>query len=161
MKDTEIRAKIADVEDDYADVLNMTAEEISTHERTVYWTSKRARAIGLLDAYHSVLNEEIDNSRYPCMANWREAAAAAGQWPWRQRFERLFWKRLFNESGGPGKEPRKTPRDIILEPGFPLTRQEAGELLEEWDGKGWYTYGVSLELGWLTDEGLAVGPELD
>jgi hypothetical protein len=25
--------------------------------------------------------------------------------------------------------------------------------LEKWDKKGWYEYGVSLDLGWLTDEG--------
>ncbi len=77
-----------------------------------------------------------------------------------QEDEAYFWSRLFNETGGPDKEPRRPPRDIILEPGFPLTRARAGELLEWWDGKGWYTYGVSLELGWLTQEGGAVGPDL-
>jgi hypothetical protein len=81
-----IRAEIAEVEELYADVLYMTAEAISTHEHTVYWTSKRARAIGLLDAYHDALGEETDNSKYPCMKDWREAAAAAGQWPWRTQF---------------------------------------------------------------------------
>jgi hypothetical protein len=33
--------------------------------------------------------------------------------------------------------------------------------LEKWCDKGWYSYGVSLDLGWLTDTGLRKAQELN
>lgn len=46
-----------------------------------------------------------------------------------------------------------TPRDLIQSPGFPLHPKRAWFLLEKWTGKGWYDYGVAVDLGWFTDEG--------
>jgi hypothetical protein len=34
-----------------------------------------------------------------------------------------------------------------------LVRKRAMYLLDKWADKGWYEYGVSVDLGWLTDEG--------
>ncbi len=46
-----------------------------------------------------------------------------------------------------------TPRDLINEKGFPMHYKRAWYLLEKWSEKGWYDYGVSADLGWLTDKG--------
>lgn len=42
------------------------------------------------------------------------------------------------------------PRDIINKPDFYLHYKRAWYLLEKWSNKGWYEYGVTLDLGWLT-----------
>lgn len=47
-----------------------------------------------------------------------------------------------------------TPRDIINSPGFFMHYKRAWYLLEKWCDKGWYEYGVTLDLGWLTPEGI-------
>ena len=49
---------------------------------------------------------------------------------------------------------KKSVRDIINESGFPFHHKRAWFLLEKWCGKGWYEYGVTLDLGWLTEEGI-------
>ena len=41
------------------------------------------------------------------------------------------------------------PRDLINEPGFPIHVKRAWYLLSKWADKGWYDYGVSLDLGWM------------
>ena len=46
-----------------------------------------------------------------------------------------------------------TARELINTPGFPLHYKRAWYLLEKWSDKGWYDYGVTLDLGWLTPEG--------
>jgi len=46
-----------------------------------------------------------------------------------------------------------TPRDLINEDGFPMHYKRAWYLLEKWSDKGWYDYGVTSDLGWLTNEG--------
>jgi hypothetical protein len=33
--------------------------------------------------------------------------------------------------------------------------KQAWATLEKWTDKGWYEYGVTLDLGWLTPEGIA------
>lgn len=43
------------------------------------------------------------------------------------------------------------PRDISREIGIPHKR--AKYLLSKWTDKGWYNYGVSLDLGWITQKG--------
>ncbi|MDI6808289.1 MAG: hypothetical protein QME66_04810 [Candidatus Eisenbacteria bacterium] len=48
---------------------------------------------------------------------------------------------------------RKLPRDLINESTFPIHHKRAYYLLEKWIGRGFYEYGVSLDLGWLTREG--------
>lgn len=48
-------------------------------------------------------------------------------------------------------EPKETPRDIIQQ--FPINHKRAWYILEKWTSKGWYSYGVNLELGWITPEG--------
>lgn len=42
-------------------------------------------------------------------------------------------------------------RDIIAKIEIPYKR--CLYLLEKWSGKGWYDYGVTLDLGWLTEKG--------
>lgn len=52
------------------------------------------------------------------------------------------------------------PRDIINEPGFPINYKRAWFLLGKWTRKGWYDYGVTLDLGWMTEKGMAKAREI-
>lgn len=47
----------------------------------------------------------------------------------------------------------KSPRVLINEPSFTMHYKRAWYLLEKWTDKGWYDYGVTEDLGWLTEEG--------
>lgn len=49
----------------------------------------------------------------------------------------------------------KYVRDLIdeLHEAGKLHYKRAWYLLDKWSLKGWYDYGVTLDLGWLTDEG--------
>ena len=49
-------------------------------------------------------------------------------------------------------------RDIINE--VPINYKRCWYLLGKWADKGWYEYGVTLDLGWLTSEGVSVVAEL-
>jgi hypothetical protein len=49
------------------------------------------------------------------------------------------------------RSPKSFPRDIIN--GLLIHHKRAWYLLEKWARRGWYEYGVSLDLGWLTDAG--------
>jgi len=86
--------------------------------------------------------------------------------------ERYFFERIRNECSNHGRpdqhrkkpslllpfmmvDDRKTPRDIINEEGFPIPAKRAWYLLAKWADKGWYEYGVTLDLGWITPEGNA------
>lgn len=51
------------------------------------------------------------------------------------------------------------PRDLPLAQIMPYKRVLF--LLEKWTDKGWYDYGVSLDLGWLTEEGRKVASALE
>lgn len=51
---------------------------------------------------------------------------------------------------------REFPRAIIAAKNSPVSRKRAAYILEKWLGKGWYNYGVSLDTGWMTREGMAV-----
>lgn len=57
---------------------------------------------------------------------------------------------------------RVTPREIINLPMFKhfMHYKRAWYLLDKWSSKGWYDWGVTLDLGWLTDEGIAKVKEL-
>ena len=50
----------------------------------------------------------------------------------------------------------KTVRDVINKKDFSIHYKRAWYLLEKWSRKGWYDYGVSLDLGWITPEGLNI-----
>jgi len=67
--------------------------------------------------------------------------------------EIYFWNRIITEVGLYG-EKGKTPREIINEPGFPINYKRAWYLLEKWTTYNIYEYGVSLDLGWVTPEGI-------
>lgn len=54
-----------------------------------------------------------------------------------------------------------SPRDIINEIGFYMSCKRAWYLLEKWARKGFYDYGVSSDLGWLTPEGVALAKTLE
>lgn len=54
----------------------------------------------------------------------------------------------------PQKLGRRLPRDIYNELG--LNWKRACYLLEKWSGKGWYDYGINVDLGWMTSKGMAV-----
>lgn len=47
------------------------------------------------------------------------------------------------------------PRYIIEQLGIPPKR--AWGILEKWTSRGWYEYGVAVDMGWLTSEGVAAG----
>jgi len=67
-------------------------------------------------------------------------------------FLRECWRRVRNH-GLPNNGPSETPRDLINEVGFPLNHKRAWFLLQKWCDKGWYDYGVTLDLGWITEKG--------
>ena len=71
--------------------------------------------------------------------------------------ERRFWLALREAHGGPYNARKgPAPRDLInglLDP--PIHHKRAWYLLEKWSGRGWYEYGVTLDLGWITPEGWA------
>jgi hypothetical protein len=54
----------------------------------------------------------------------------------------------------------KRPRDIITAPGALMHHKRAWRILEKWSRRGWYEYGVSLDLGWLTPAGRAEAEKL-
>lgn len=70
--------------------------------------------------------------------------------------ERYFLQRMQAETGGAygQKRPRKTARDIINEPDFPIPYKRAWYLLEKWSNQGVYDYGVTVDLGWITEKGM-------
>ncbi len=49
-------------------------------------------------------------------------------------------------------------REVILEmsASHGIPEKRCLFLLGKWSGKGWYDYGVCLDLGWLTPAGMAV-----
>jgi len=53
-----------------------------------------------------------------------------------------------------------TPRHIINSEGFSMHHKRAWYLLGKWADKGWYDYGVTLDLGWMTREGYKVAESL-
>jgi hypothetical protein len=53
------------------------------------------------------------------------------------------------------------PRNLIQSAGFRLNYKRAWFLLGKWGTKGWYEYGVTLDLGWMTDKGLQEALELN
>jgi hypothetical protein len=55
-------------------------------------------------------------------------------------------------------EGRAKPRNVGEAAGMPYKR--VCYLCEKWAGKGWYDYGVSVDLGWLTEAGLAAAKKL-
>ena len=44
----------------------------------------------------------------------------------------------------------ETPRAAIGSPDCPVSHKRAWYLLNKWAGRGWYEYGVTLDLGWFT-----------
>lgn len=78
--------------------------------------------------------------------------------------EKYFLKRILNECSRDEnnniKLNYKTPRDIINEPDFPINYKRAWYLLEKWNGKDWYNYGVVLDLGWLEEKGIEAAKSL-
>lgn len=53
-----------------------------------------------------------------------------------------------------------SPRDLIRRETFDMNYKRAWYLLDKWSRKGWYEYGVTLDLGWLTNEGKKKAQEL-
>ncbi len=49
------------------------------------------------------------------------------------------------------KPNTETVRDVIVRLGMPTKRTDY--LLEKWARKGWYQWGVVIDMGWLTPEG--------
>lgn len=52
------------------------------------------------------------------------------------------------------------PRDLIKKPNFYISYKRALYLLRKWTNKGWYDYGVSVDLGWLTSMGVDIAKSL-
>jgi hypothetical protein len=54
------------------------------------------------------------------------------------------------------------PRHIINFPFFKdfMHNKRAWYLLNKWSRKWWYEYGTTLDMGWLTDEGISKAQEL-
>ena len=45
----------------------------------------------------------------------------------------------------------ETPRNIAYKMG--MNHKRSWYLCKKWTDRGWYNYGVSVDLGWLTDAG--------
>lgn len=54
--------------------------------------------------------------------------------------------------------PADNVRDVIVATG--INRKRAHYLLEKWSNKGWYDYGVAVDLGWLEADGYRAADEL-
>lgn len=73
--------------------------------------------------------------------------------------EQQFLIQVYQQCGKDDTK-RKTPRELIYADGFPMHYNRAGYILEKWADKGWYDYGVNIELGWLTEDGESKAIEL-
>lgn len=60
-----------------------------------------------------------------------------------------------NYGGSGGTRHGVHARDLISELGIPWKR--GAYLCQKWTDKGWYDYGVAVDLGWLTDKGMTAG----
>lgn len=69
-------------------------------------------------------------------------------------------KRFLIELYQANKTKQVTPLEIILSPGFYIPYKRAWYILEKWDRRGLYDYGVTLRVGWLTDKGKALAKDL-
>lgn len=47
------------------------------------------------------------------------------------------------------KSSLEHPRELIRR--FPIHHKRAHYLLQKWCKKGWYEYGTSLDMGWVTE----------
>ncbi len=66
--------------------------------------------------------------------------------------ERAFAEALRAAHGGPFNPAKgRSPRELIPEIG--INHKRAWYLLEKWAGRDWYDYGVTLDLGWITQKG--------
>ena len=73
--------------------------------------------------------------------------------------ERHLWARLKKRGESPSDDGNlMTARAIVNDLGIPAKRAEY--IFEKWTARGLYDYGVSPDLGWLTDEGEAMGESL-
>lgn len=59
-----------------------------------------------------------------------------------------------------GLKNKLSPRYIINQENFYMNHKRAWYLLEKWTNKDWYDYGVTLDLGWLTDKGVNIITEI-
>jgi hypothetical protein len=50
-----------------------------------------------------------------------------------------------------------TPREVIRTYFPESIHKQLGYYLEKWERKGWYEYGVSLDMGWMTSKGVTEG----
>jgi hypothetical protein len=53
-----------------------------------------------------------------------------------------------------------SPRDIINGDLCDINHKRCWYLLAKWANKGWYDYGVTLDLGLLTDKGIVKAEEI-
>lgn len=51
------------------------------------------------------------------------------------------------------RTPDCFPRHMINRKDFYMHPKRAHYLLSKWADKGWYEWGVTMDLGWLTDKG--------
>ena len=52
------------------------------------------------------------------------------------------------------KDSSLSPRDVINESDFYMHPKRAWYILSKWSKKDWYGWGVTLDLGWLTANGI-------
>lgn len=71
----------------------------------------------------------------------------------------VIFKPLF---GGKGYQTKDylTPRKIINLNRHRINHKRAWYLLSKWEKKGWYEYGTTLDLGWMTEKGNKVYLEM-
>jgi hypothetical protein len=56
--------------------------------------------------------------------------------------------------------PGEYARDVINRDGLGIHHKRCWYLLRKWARKGWYDYGVTLDLGRLTSVGMSVAADL-
>lgn len=79
----------------------------------------------------------------------------------RADLEQRLWLETRSEHRSDAAQPRRTPREVIAEmvaDGSLQNPKQALPTLGKWARRGWYDYGVTLDLGWKTGKG---GPDFE
>jgi len=71
------------------------------------------------------------------------------------KLEKWFWDTIHTVESRARERSLLTPRDVIaamMSRGYIISEKQAWATLTKWSGKGWYDYGVTLDLGWKVDD---------
>ncbi len=75
----------------------------------------------------------------------------------RPHLEDELWEWAPTNGDGSGRTPRQWIEQALAE-GKINSPKQAWATLTKWSAKGWYDYGVALDLGWIWPEARSHGP---